>query len=77
MCEANIEDMQHFILHCPAYNTVRIATVALQQPYEEDNNKTIGEFLFASNETELEKNKEVLYKLWVTREKKRKEKENQ
>ena len=40
------EDMYHFILHCPAYIKERKQITQLQQPYNKDETKILGTFLF-------------------------------
>ena len=67
-CGASKEDINHFILECPEYKDIRPEIVELQQPYEEDGRRVIGKFLF--DETNIEKKKEILQKLWRKRQKK-------
>lgn len=43
----------------------------VQQPYCESNNINIGNFLFARSVSELENNKEILYKMCKIRENKK------
>lgn len=65
MCGAAVEDLQHFLLRCPAYASQRRAVPALQQPYPEDCRHTLGLALF----TNAEQVKEPLYQMWRKREK--------
>ena len=74
MCGNTMEDLQHYILHCPAYREERAKTTILQQPYQEDENTVIGELLF--NRTKIEESKTLLHKFWKIRTKKVKELEN-
>ena len=55
-------------MECPEYKDIRPEIVELQQPYEEDGRRVIGKFLF--DETNIEKKKEILQKLWRKRQKK-------
>ncbi len=45
MCGKEREDLQHFILHCPAYQEER-RHPGLQCPYQEDEDQVIGRILF-------------------------------
>ena len=48
ICENEIEneDIYHFILYCPAYNTERSQIPELQQPYNNNKEEVLGHFLF-------------------------------
>lgn len=65
ICDSEKEDLEHFLLICPEFSEIRTEIRHLQQPYEEDKSKIIGKFLF--EESEIEKKKEVLQKLWRKR----------
>ena len=67
ICGEPREDLNHFLLDCPEYSEIRSELKELQQPYEEDRKRVIGKLLF--EETNLEKKKEVLQKLWEKRRK--------
>ena len=67
ICGEPREDRNHFLLDCPEYSEIRSELKELQQPYEEDRKRVIGKLLF--EETNLEKKKEVLQKLWEKRRK--------
>ena len=71
LCSAELEDLHHFILWCPGYLEERRKEPRLQQPYEEDEDKIIGNVLFAQENWEGPK--EVIYRMWKAREKKRKQ----
>ena len=71
MCGDELEDLSHFILHCPAYNEDRGRLPALQRPYQQDEDFVIGKVLFGSSE--IENIKTTLHKFWQTRERKIKE----
>ena len=59
------EDMYHFILHCPAYIKERKQITQLQQPYNKDETKILGTFLF--EKSSIDRKKEGLYELWGRR----------
>ena len=63
LCNAEKEDIEHFILDCSRLGAVRIKILKLQYPREESREKIIGELLFDENCNE-EKN---LYEMWITR----------
>lgn len=71
-CEAEKEDLEHFILRCPEYRKERRKVKKLQQqPYQEDVvQKVIQDFLFGSSKEEA---KDLVYKFWRMREKKHEE----
>ena len=46
VCRHELEDLQHFLLHCPGLNKIRVEAVELQRPYLEDEAKVMGGFLF-------------------------------
>ena len=61
-----IETIEHFILDCTTYNSERQQFIELQQPYNENKDKVIGQFLFSK--VNLEKKKEGLFQMWKKRE---------
>ena len=65
LCKAEIEDLEHFLLHCQTLNNVRQEINILQQPYIEDRDKIMMDFLF--NQEEMEARKEGLYQMWKCR----------
>ena len=69
MCGAAVEDLQHFLLHCPGYVSQRATVPTLQQPYPEDCCYIMGLLLF----THAQHSKHVIYQMWNARESKRKE----
>ncbi len=69
MCGEELENLRHFLLHCPAYDEERTSIPALQRPYQQDEEDTIGRAIFEN--TEMENIKTAIYKFW---QKKRKEK---
>ncbi len=44
ICDQQQEDLEHFILICPAYKEQRMRTRKLQQPYQEDKINLIALF---------------------------------
>ncbi len=72
MCGAELENMKHFMLWCPAYIQERIKSERLQQPYPEDD--IIGQYLFENKLTE--ETKRTLQTFWKIREKKMEKEEN-
>ena len=46
LCISEIEDLEHFLLHCQTLNNVRQEINILQQPYIEDHDNIIMDFLF-------------------------------
>ncbi len=52
------------MLWCPAYEHSRKKNLALQQPYEEDEEKNIGRKLFESN---IMERKETINPFWKIR----------
>ncbi len=73
MCGNEKEDLQHFVLHYPAYQEERRWHPGLQQPYQEDEDQVIGRILFENENTNIENTKETITKFWHKREKRRKE----
>ena len=61
-----LENIEHFILDCTTYNNERQQLRKLQQPYNENKDKVIGQFLFSK--VNLEKKEEVLFQMWKKRE---------
>ncbi len=70
-CNAEKEDLEHFLLICPEYKGERKSIIELQQPYEENTNNMKGNFLFDT--TRLQQKKEALHRLWTARERKNRE----
>ena len=62
LCSEENEDLEHFLLWCPAYSLERSASLRLQQPYKED---IIGELLFENEE--IEEVKRILWSFWKKR----------
>ena len=61
-----VETIEHFILECTTYNSERQQFIELQQPYNENKDKVIGQFLFSK--VNLENKKEGLFQMWKKRE---------
>ena len=70
ICGEEEETLSHFILHCSALSETRREIITLQKPYIEDEACILSHFLF--DEDSINEKKEDLYKLWRSREKKRK-----
>ncbi len=68
---AETEDLEHFLLICPEFKEERKNIIELQQPYEENTDNIIGNFLFDT--TRLQEKKEALHRLWTVRERKNRE----
>ncbi len=51
--EQKKEDLEHFLLWCPAYTVVRVAASDLQQPYIENTENIIGHFLFEQQDMDI------------------------
>ena len=66
LCPDKEEDMEHFLLYCPAMKDIRQHSLILQQPYKENNEETMQYFLFDKTKNR-ETNKEVLYQMWKLR----------
>ena len=64
-CSAELENLEHFILYCPAYTRVRQESNIFIQPYEEN---FLGDLLFGKIE-KREEIKRILHKFWTTRRK--------
>ena len=75
MCGAPVEDLKHFILFCIGYNEVRSGHPALQQPYQENTDIIIGQTLF--DNSDIETTKDILYKFWTIRQRKKNTLQNQ
>ena len=69
LCQKESEDLAHFVLRCPELNKTRQDIPQLQKPHKEDDNESLKDFLFniEDNESEMEKKKEALIRLWKTR----------
>ena len=70
LCQDDDENLEHFVLKCPAVSEVRKTSLKLQQPYKEDKEQIIQEFLFDQSK-DREESKEILYKMWKLRNMKR------
>lgn len=71
LCKAEVEDIRHVLLFCPALKDIRSNITALQQPYPEDTDKVMEDFLFDKDSLQdIEKRKNDLYQLWRHRNKK-------
>ncbi len=68
---AETEDLEQFLLICPEFKDEKKYIIELQQPYEENTDNIIGNFLF--NTTRLQEKKEALHRLWTVRERKNRE----
>ena len=74
-CGAEKEDLGHFVLWCPTYWLQRGKSVRLQQPYIENEESVIGNYLF--DKENIEEAKRTIHTFWKIREKKRKERRKQ
>ena len=63
------EDLTHLILHCRELDRLRTGGTGLERPRLEDSRETVGQFLYGN---EKKRSREVLYKLWCERERRRK-----
>lgn len=76
MCGAEEENLQHFLLYCPGYQGVRRAVQAPPLPLPAaagEHIAPLGCLLF----TDAEKNKDNIHRMWLLREKRRQQKEQQ
>ena len=64
------EHLKHFLLVCGKLSAIRISILELQQPYEEDKERVIANFLFIKEIQDMERNKESLYQMWKMRNRK-------
>ena len=72
LCGAEVETIKHFLLFCPALTETRRSITALQQPYSEDTDKIMENFLFKMDSPQgKQERKHDLYNLWRCREKKK------
>ncbi len=71
MCDGKLEDLNHFMLWCPAYNEERGEDGNFQRPYVKNEDMLLGELLFKQGIKN--KTKGTIYKFWRKREKKNKE----
>ncbi len=70
MCEAETENLEHFLLDCSGYNEIRTLTTKLQQPYNDNRQDITGNLLFKlDNKEEVDQTKEIIYRMWKRREK--------
>ena len=65
MCGREKEDLRHFLLNCGKLSHIRTRSIHLQRPHNDDFNRIIGDFLFSKEE--MEKKKQLLYEMWITR----------
>ena len=65
LCKQDCEDIKHLVLSCPVYGTERASSIHLQRPYNENEDNTIGRFLF--DKEDIESKKELLYRIWQKR----------
>jgi hypothetical protein len=73
LCDAEREDLKHFLLECPEYGTIRERVEILERgngEHQGDEDR-IGKFLFQSES--WEDTKQTLQEMWKRRERKRKE----
>ncbi len=71
MCGNEREDLQHLILHFPAYQEERRRHHGLQRPYQEEEDQVIARILFENENINIENTKEAITRFWHKREKKR------
>ena len=55
---------------CGKLSAIRILITKLQQPYEEDRERVIANFLYTKEIQDMELNKESLYQMWNMRNRK-------
>ena len=46
LCGTDREDLIHFILECQELNTVRVKSIELQRPWQQNDEVSVGLFLF-------------------------------
>ncbi len=72
LCGAEKEDLEHFLLWCPAYTNMRATISELQQHYTENTQNIIGHFLF--DQKDIDKKLNTVYSFWKIRKKTHKNK---
>ena len=73
LCEAENENLEHFLLKCPELSETRVESTELQQLYREDKEEVIMNFLFDENKKNMEEKKCNLFRMWKQRKRKLKE----
>ena len=53
LCGAELENIKHFLLFCLALKEQRSFIIALQQPYNEDTDSIVEDFLFENDSHEM------------------------
>ena len=71
-CNCPLENLEHFLLHCPLYSSARGALPILNQPYEENVDFTISRLLLFTDENQILQLqvKRFLCKIFILRKKK-------
>ena len=64
LCKNEIENLEHFLLHCPALEDQRKEILALQRPRIQEDRDLLRDLLFESHPE-----KEKLHNLWIQRKK--------
>ena len=70
MCSSESENLNHFLLQCPAYATERNKILETERFSTVEEEDLIAELLL--NEEVIEKTRPVIYEMWKKRKKKRK-----
>ena len=73
LCQGENEDLRHFLLKCTGLSDIRKRILALQQPYNEDEDEVIMMFLFEEDRRKMEERKTDLYSMWKLRKRKQRE----
>ena len=73
LCQGENEDLRHFLLECTGLSDIRKRNLALQQPYNEDEDEVIMMFLFEEDRRKMEERKTDLYSMWKLRKRKQRE----
>ncbi len=73
-----MKNLSHIVVWCPPLQDTRGGAVELQQPYQEEEEKIIGRFLFEEDRMKKKKEKkEILHRMWKAREKRLEELQEQ
>ena len=67
LCNAEEETLEHFLLKCPILREVRNESIELQQPYMEDEEEVVMNYLFENGQNTMEEKKRNLYNMWKLR----------
>lgn len=70
MCNSELENLNHFLLRCPAYANERKKILQTERLNTEEEEDIIGELLFEEEEF-IEETKTVIHEMWKKKERQR------